>query len=71
MNAYSEKPAPIDWDYYKRTISMPNLVDNFQKDFAALTVPYPKDTNTAVIEERRKETVKMLPWPLLMTKLFF
>lgn len=60
MNGYSEKPAPIDWDYYSRNISKPNLVENFQKQFQALSVPYPKDTASAAIEERQKTTVSAI-----------
>ena len=59
MNAYSEKPAPINWDYYNRNISKPNLVENFQKQFQALSVPYPKDTMTPLIEKHQKEFVSI------------
>lgn len=62
MNAYSEKPEPINWDYYKRNISKPNLVADFKKQFEALSVPYPKDTATADIEAFQKKTVSKLAW---------
>ena len=57
MNAYAEKPEPIDWDYYNRNISKSNLVGDFKKQFEALTVPYPKDYATPEIEERMKKAV--------------
>lgn len=57
MSAYAEKPEPINWDYYKRNISKPNLVEDFKKQFEALSVPYPKDYATAEIEARMKKTV--------------
>ena len=59
MNAYSEKPEPIMWDYYTRNLSKPNLVADFKKQFEALSVPYPKDTATADIETLQKKTVSV------------
>lgn len=57
MNAYTEKPKPINWDYYTRNISKPNLVEDFAKQFKALSVPYPKDTATAEIETLQRDAV--------------
>lgn len=50
MKAYSEKPEPLNWDHYMRSISKPNLVGDFKKQFEAVSVPYPKDMATADIE---------------------
>lgn len=50
MNAYSEKPEPLNWDHYKRNISKLNFVEDFKKQFEAVSVPYPKDMATADIE---------------------
>lgn len=58
LASYKETPDPIDWSHYKRTISKPNLVDDFQKKFEAISVPYPKDTASSAIEEQKNKTVK-------------
>ena len=57
LNAYPEKPEPINWEFYERNISAPNLVKEFQKQFGAVSVPYPKDTASAAIAEQQKEFV--------------
>ena len=57
MNSYPEKPQPIDWSYYRRNVSVPGLVDGFQKQYEAMTVPYPKDTTSASIEKKEREVV--------------
>ena len=59
MSAYTEKPEAIDWNYYRNNISKPNLVEDFKKQFEALSVPYPTDYATAEIEERMKKTVSL------------
>lgn len=60
MNAYSEKPEAINWNHYRRNISKANLVEDFKKQFEAFTVPLPKDTGTAKIEEQMKKIVNHL-----------
>ena len=57
LAAYSEKPETIDWDFYKRSISLPGFVDSFHKQFEALKIPFPKDTASAAIEEQKKKFV--------------
>ena len=57
LAAYSEKPETIDWNFYKRNISLPGFVDSFQKQFEALKIPLPKDTASAAIEEQKKKFV--------------
>ena len=59
MNAYSEKPEAINWDYYNKNISKPNLVGDFKKQFEALTIPYPNDTATAEIQALQSKTVNL------------
>ncbi|XP_072549651.1 ATP synthase subunit d, mitochondrial [Salminus brasiliensis] len=53
-----EKPAPIDWSYYRNTVAKAGLVDEFEKKFAALTVPEPVDTQTAKISAQEQEAHK-------------
>ena len=57
MNSYPEKPHPIDWSYYRSSASASGIVDSFQKQYEAVTVPYPKDTASASIEKREREVV--------------
>ena len=57
MNSYPEKPEPVDWSYYSQNIAKPNLVDEFKKQYEALSIPYPKDVATAEIEALQQKTV--------------
>ncbi|KAK3520457.1 hypothetical protein QTP70_024072 [Hemibagrus guttatus] len=50
-----EKPATIDWSYYRKMIAKAGMVDEFEKKFAALTVPEPVDTQTAKINTQEQE----------------
>ncbi|XP_032685043.1 ATP synthase subunit d, mitochondrial-like [Odontomachus brunneus] len=54
MNAYPETIPKIDWAFYKKNIAMPALVDKFQKEYEAFSVPYPADKYTSVIEDEEK-----------------
>ncbi|XP_029041908.2 ATP synthase subunit d, mitochondrial-like [Osmia bicornis bicornis] len=58
MVAHPEAPPTIDWEYYKKHVSATNLVDKFQKEFQALSVPYPADKYTADIEAKKQEAAK-------------
>lgn len=42
--AYPEQPPAIDWAYYKSRVPVAGMVDDFQKQYSALKVPYPPDT---------------------------
>lgn len=55
LSALSERPEPIDWAYYRRNISLPNLVDSFEQQFEAVSIPYPKDTVSAGLDMKQKE----------------
>lgn len=57
LSALPEKPDPINWDYYRQRISQPGLVDNFQKQFEAVSVPYPKDNVTSMMETQKTKIV--------------
>ena len=67
MLAYPEKPEAIDWDYYKSNIAKPGLVQDFQKQFQAITIPYPKNTKSAMLQQERKKVVRLFHVSLLVT----
>lgn len=41
---YPEQSPKINWALYKKTLPKPALVDEFEKQFNALQIPYPPDT---------------------------
>lgn len=60
MTANPESPPKIDWAYYRKTISTAGLVDKFQKEYEALSIPYPADKYTVDIEAEEKQVVNNL-----------
>ncbi|KOB76246.1 H+ transporting ATP synthase subunit d [Operophtera brumata] len=50
----------INWAQYKNTIPVAGMVDNFQKQFEALTIPYPADTLTAKVDAQWAEIKKSI-----------
>lgn len=55
VNAYPETPQSIEWEHFKQGISKPGFVDSFQKQYEALKIPYPADTTSESLAQRRKE----------------
>ncbi|XP_051988804.1 ATP synthase subunit d, mitochondrial-like [Xyrauchen texanus] len=53
-----EKPAPIDWSFYRSVVARAGMVDEFEKKFATLTVPEPVDNQTAKIDAQEQEANK-------------
>ncbi|XP_043924741.1 ATP synthase subunit d, mitochondrial [Protopterus annectens] len=53
-----EKPAAIDWTYYRTAVAKPGLVEEFEKKFSALKVPEPVDTQSAKIDAQEQEAKK-------------
>merc|ERR1711942_92662 len=43
VHKYPENLPAIDWSAYKSRITMPGLVDAFEKAYSAVSVPYPAD----------------------------
>ena len=60
MVANPESPPKIDWSYYKKTVTAPGLVDQFQKQYETLSIPYPADKYTAEIESEEKQIAKKM-----------
>ncbi|XP_063623596.1 ATP synthase subunit d, mitochondrial [Cydia splendana] len=52
------EPPKINWALYKQTVPIPGMVDNFQKQYDALKIPYPADTLTAKVDAQWAEVKK-------------
>lgn len=57
MNANPESPPKIDWMYYKKVVPVPGMVDNFQKQYESMIIPFPADTATSLISAQEQEVV--------------
>lgn len=53
--AYPEKPPAIDWSYYKGKVPVAGMVDEFQKQYSALNIPYPPDTRKGELDALEQE----------------
>merc|ERR1712080_661342 len=49
VNSLPEAAPKIDFATYKSKIAVPGMVDEFQKKYEALQIPYPKDNATAAL----------------------
>ncbi|XP_046827385.1 ATP synthase subunit d, mitochondrial-like [Vespa crabro] len=55
MMANPESSPQLNWDYYKKNVTIPGLVEKFKKEYEALTVPYPADKYTSLIDSEEKQ----------------
>ena len=55
MQSNPEKPADVDWSYYKSNIVNKDVVAKLESAYKAVQVPYPKDTQTHLIDEQEKK----------------
>ncbi|XP_023012450.1 ATP synthase subunit d, mitochondrial [Leptinotarsa decemlineata] len=53
--ANPEKPPVIDWAFYKSRVPVAGMVDDFQKQYGGLTIPFPADTVSSQIDAQEKE----------------
>ena len=60
MMANPENPPKLDWAYYKKFVPIPSMVDNFQKQYESLKVPYPPDTASHLVDAQEKIMVFIL-----------
>lgn len=56
--ANPEVAPKIDWAQYKKTVPVAGMVDNFQKHYEALSVPYPADSFSAQVDQQRAQVLK-------------
>ncbi|XP_050535018.1 ATP synthase subunit d, mitochondrial-like [Daktulosphaira vitifoliae] len=57
MFALSSEASKIEWAKYKNAIPIAGLVENFEKQYNALKIPYPEDKYTAFIDSSEKKTI--------------
>ncbi|CAH1155320.1 unnamed protein product [Phaedon cochleariae] len=53
--ANPEQPPAIDWSFYKSKVPIAGMVDEFQKQYSALKIPFPADTVSSLIDAQEKE----------------
>ncbi|XP_063239199.1 ATP synthase subunit d, mitochondrial [Bacillus rossius redtenbacheri] len=58
MLSQPEEPPKIDWAFYKTSVAVPGMVEDFQKKYDALKIPYPADNLTPQIEAQKQEAAK-------------
>ncbi|XP_043188134.1 ATP synthase subunit d, mitochondrial-like [Amphibalanus amphitrite] len=57
--AQPESMPALDWAYYSSRVSAPGMVDQFKKQLAALSIPYPEDKGvSSQIDAQAKEAEK-------------
>lgn len=53
--ANPEAPPAIDWAAYKSQVKVAGMVDEFQKQYSALQIPYPPDAVSGQLDALEKE----------------
>lgn len=56
--ANPENPPKIDWEAYKKTVPIAGMVDNFQKQYEALKIPFPADTVSSTVDQQKVQVAK-------------
>ncbi|KPJ16587.1 ATP synthase subunit d, mitochondrial [Papilio machaon] len=54
------EPPAINWSVYKQSVPIPGMVENFQKQYEALKIPYPTDTMTAQVDAQWTQVKKAI-----------
>ena len=54
------EPPKINWAVYKNAVPVAGMVDNFQKQYEALKIPYPADTLTSQVDAQWNEIKKTI-----------
>lgn len=56
--ANPENPPKIDWAAYKKSVPIAGMVENFQKQYEALKIPFPADNVTPQVEQQKVQVAK-------------
>lgn len=56
--SYPETAPQIDFKEYRTRAADPAVIDELEKIYKSLKIPYPKDTQTAQIDQQEKEDQK-------------
>lgn len=54
VNSYPENPPAIDWEFYRKRIATSGMVNEFEKAYKAIKVPFPTETRMAEIDAQEK-----------------
>ncbi|CAH0547764.1 unnamed protein product [Brassicogethes aeneus] len=54
--ANPEQPPAIDWAFYKSRVPIAGMVDDFQKQYTALKIPYPTENVSSQLDALESET---------------
>lgn len=57
MMANPEAPPKLNWSYYASRIPNQSMVSEFQKQYDALAIPYPKDNYTTLVDAQEKSVM--------------
>ncbi|XP_015176002.1 PREDICTED: ATP synthase subunit d, mitochondrial-like [Polistes dominula] len=58
MMANPETSPKLNWEYYRKNVTTPGLVEKFQKEYEALQVPFPADKYTSLIDGEEKKILQ-------------
>ncbi|XP_062886942.1 ATP synthase subunit d, mitochondrial [Mobula hypostoma] len=58
LTSLPEQPPALDWNYYRKMIIKPGMVDEFEKKYNALKIPEPVNTQTGKINAQEEEAKK-------------
>lgn len=58
LSALPVEVPKINWAAYRTKIDKPGLVDDFEKIYNNITIPFPQDKYTAIIDKNETETNK-------------
>ena len=63
VNSLPAELPKIDWDKYRKGITVPGMVDEWQKAYESLDIPYPKakDNHLAKVSTARKLILHSCP----------
>ena len=55
---FTDRPTAVDWSFYQSNVSKSVLVSDFKRQYEQLKIPFPKDTESDKIEQKKVEMEK-------------